>query len=247
MTLIASPEEFDRPHGQIVRYAFSDGRPPLRSIVAVAESFRSVTLSALHATTGSKDSFLLSGHHPDGTPDNEHRHAYYLPQVGKNGMLDGLLVVSPCTRFSDAELEALRIVRRLQWNGPSTKLILELIDIDDLKDRVVASNWVTTTPYVPIRRFWGTSGKRHLIPEKQLISAVHSSISDEIIGEVKLEPWVQIRVRIATNGNKVSPAPVPLRLGFAVQFTTNRAICGPIVLGHSCHFGLGQFAPVESY
>jgi CRISPR-associated protein Csb2 len=239
MTLINSTDEFGHPRGQIVRYAFGRGCAPLRSAVAVAESFRSATLSALFAITGSKESFLLSGHNADGTPDNEHRHAYYLPQVNEHDMLNGLLVVSPCSRFSDTDLEALSTVRVVQWNGPSTKLTLELIDIDNSDARIVASNWVTITPYVPIRRFWGTSGKHHLTPEKQLASEIHACNSAEVIDDVELSPWGQIRVRIARNGKRVSPTPVTRRQGFAVEIKFKVPLCGPIALGHSCHYGLG--------
>jgi len=44
--------------------------------------------------------------------------------------------------------------------------------------------------------------------------------------------------RIANNNLSL-----PRRLAFTAKFQTEKPVCGPIALGHSCHFGLGLFVP----
>lgn len=244
MSLVRPASELERPAGQIVRYAFGRGRPPMRATVAVAEAVRSAALSALHAMTGSKESFLLSGHGPNGIPDREHRHAYYLPQADETGALSEIMVVSPRDRFTEEEIHALGTVHAIQWNGPSTKLDLELIDHDDRSAIRLAARWVSRTPYVPPRRFWGTHGKRHLTPEKQLSTEFKET--GAIVTEIRIETWDKIRVRVAQSARQVGRATPLCRSSFWVEFRVDRPICAPMAVGHSCHFGLGQFVPAGS-
>lgn len=211
----------------------------MRATVAVASAFRASALSALHAIAGTKKSFLLSGHCSDGKPDLEHRHAYYLPQVDETGGLAGLLVVTPSDRFERDEIEALRIMKGLQWNGPSTRLRLELIDDDDRSSVQLAARWVSATPYVPTRRFWGTHGKHHLTPEKQLAAELHKVGAKPT--DVMLQSWLDVSVRAAPKKNKT---PKMRRVSFRAEFRLEAPVCAPMALGHSCHFGLGQFVPM---
>ncbi|MBZ5495736.1 MAG: type I-U CRISPR-associated protein Cas5/Cas6 [Acidobacteriia bacterium] len=242
MSLLKPATEFTQPSGHIIRFTFTRGRPPVCSTVAVAEAFRAAALSAFHAITGSRDSFLLAGHQPNGQPDKGHHHAYYLPQPTTDGALIGIVVVSPYLRFSGEELEALRIVRALQWNGPSTRICLELSDADDQCFRQLASRWVSATPYVPLRRFWGTHGKRHLAPENQLRQELEQVANCEP-GDIHLARWGDIRVRMARR-NANNGLSLSNRLAFTGKLHTEKPICGPVALGHSCHFGLGLFVPV---
>lgn len=243
MSLIKSPSEMEKPTGQIIRYAIIGRYPPVAATVVVAEAFRGAVLSAFHATAGPKDSFLLSGHLIDGKPDDKHRHAYYLPQPDKAGCICQLLVVSPWDRFSPEELIALQAVRALQWNGPSTKISLDLLDSDDQSVIKLASRWVSLTPYVPIRRFWGTHGKHHLTPERQLSMEIARTIPDCVIEEIKLTRWRNINTRVAPRSRTKLPDTPSHRISYTVEFKCRHPVCAPIALGHSSHFGLGQFAP----
>ncbi|MBI4454800.1 MAG: type I-U CRISPR-associated protein Cas5/Cas6 [Acidobacteria bacterium] len=243
MSLARSVTTFQNAGGQIVRFTFAARKPPLGTTVVVAEAFRAAVLSALHATTGNKESFLLSGHHEDGTPDKEHRHAYYLPQPSYGGSLAEILIVSPRHRFSPDELAAMQIVKRLRWNGPSTRVHLELVDGDDHSAVQLAAAWTSLTPYVPVRRFWGTHGKHHLTPERQLAKELENLSFGGSIVSLVVEPWQEIRVRVANKGGERGLT-LSRRTGFRAVFRTAEPICGPIALGHSCHFGLGQFVPL---
>jgi CRISPR-associated protein Csb2 len=156
-------------------------------------------------------------------------------------VLVGIIVVSPHVRFSREEMEALKILKVLRWNGPSTKISLELADADDHCFRQLASRWLSATPYVPLRRFWGTHGKHHLTPEKQLRQELEQ-VSTCNPREVRLARWGDIRVRMAKRNSNYK-LPVPIRLAFTAEFQTEKPICGPIALGHSTHFGLGLFIP----
>jgi CRISPR-associated protein Csb2 len=246
MSLVKPREHFGNNVGQIVRFAFSGRLPDILSTVAVAEAFRSAVLSALHAVTGSKNSFLLSGHQPDGRPDDQHRHAYYLPQPNSEGRLAEMLVVSPRSRFSEDETTAFSVVKRLQWNGTSATLGVELIADDDLSAQQLATGWESITPYVPPRRFWGTSGKRHLTPERQLATELCDSVQPLEIRISLIEKWTHLRVRVVFNDQLAGDLQRRVRFGFRIAFYSDPPIVGPITLGHSAHFGMGQFRPLGS-
>lgn len=243
MSLIKPPSEMEKSNGQIIRYAITGRHPPLAATVAVAEAFRGATLSALHAMTGAKNSFLLSGHCMDGKPDGEHRHAYYLPQPDESGRIREMLVVIPSDRFSQEEHAALQAVRTLRWNGPSSMVHLELLDSDDWDAIRLASRWVSLTPYVPTRRFWGTHGKHHLTPDRQLVAEIKRILPECIIEDLKLTRCNDIRIRVAPNSKTRLPFSPVRRSAYSIEFRTQQPICAPIALGHSCHFGLGQFLP----
>lgn len=243
MSLIKSPGEIEKPSGQIVRYAIMGKHPPIAATVVIAEAFRSVVLSAFHTVTGSKNSFLLSGHYVDSKPDSEHRHTYYLPQPDEAGYIRELLVVSPFDRFSQEEHAALQTVQAFRWNGPSTKSRLELLDSDDRSTIKLACRWVSLTPYVPIRRFWGTHGKHHLTPDKQLIAEIRRVLPECVVEDVQLARCSDIRIRVAPNSKIKLPRAPTRRVAYFVEFRSQQPLCAPIALGHSCHFGLGQFLP----
>lgn len=238
MSLLRTVDELDRPHGQILRYMFDGERPPFRAIVPVADAFRTAVLSALRGD----HSFLLSGRCADGSPDLEHRHVYYLPQPDDTGRLVGLLVVSPRDRFNEQELWALRATTTLQWNGPRARLHLQMIDSDDGACATVATRWTSVTPYVPMRRFWGTSGKHHLTPDRQLASELGRLNCVPI--DMTIQAWCDIRVRVPSAAKRAGGFVVTRRRSFRVTFRADQPIVAPIALGHSCHFGLGQFVPV---
>jgi CRISPR-associated protein Csb2 len=227
-----------------VRFAFVDGQPTSHLTVAIAEAFRSAALSALRTDKSGCQSFRLSGHHPDGSPDQDHQHAYYLPERAKDGSLTlvGILIVTPVSRFSDEEVEALRTVTRLKWSG--LKMNVALVDVEDSAAVVVSTEWTSMIPYVPPRRFWGTHGKRHLLPEKQLETELSQRLPQVEIATIDIRPWHEVRVRVAGSKHPEEVRPPAKRRGFHVSFRLRQPVCGPVALGHSSHYGLGQFRPL---
>ncbi len=219
--------------------------PPIQACVRVSNAFRQCALAAYQTVTGSRESFLLSGHGGDGEPDQEHRHAYYLPISDGRTLINGLVVALPEARYVDDELRALKLIRAIRWNGPNTHLSVEMVGDADDAVRQIASNWTTVTPYVPLKRYWGTHGKWHLSPDRQLAAEFESRIGVrcEVQGVTAVRERVFVRVG---SRSRNGPLPVPTRCAFGVRIRTAEPIRGPLVLGHSAHFGLGQFVPDRS-
>lgn len=244
MSLAKPAQMLTESRGQVVRFSLSGSRlPPLGATVRAAGAFRSAALAAFQVVSGNRESFLLSGHQPSGRPAQGHGHAFYLPVPDAAGKLVSLCVVSPDQKFSGVEMEALKLIRVIQWNGPSTRTSVELINEDESTLNQVAAAWSTVTPYVPPRRFYGTHGKRHLVPEEQLIGELMRLVPGEYrVEEARQVPdWlIEVRVPNARDGVKRPTR----RQGFYVRFRSDAPLCGPVVLGHSTHFGLGQFQPM---
>lgn len=229
---------------QLARFSLQGPNlPPAYAAVRVAEAFRQGCLSAYQTLTGTRESFVLSGHRPDGRPDDSHEHAYYLAQPNSAGLISELIVASPVAPFEETELAALRLVRALQPGGPRSRLDIALITEHSDSEQLVAHYWSSLTPYVPPRRFWGTSGKHHLTPEKQL--AKEFLLSTGVPCEVEAVEMIsdQVSVRVGSIRREGAPPPQGRRHAFHVQIRTEQPVCGPLVFGHSAHFGLGQFRP----
>ena len=241
MSLAKPGSLFGQGVGQIVRFSLAGRLPHVSATVAVAKAFRAAALSALHAVTGTKESFLLSGHKADGRPDDQHRHAYYLPIPDQDGRLAELLIVSPEASFSSDELAAISVVKRIQFNGPSSALDVELVEENSRVLETLATRWESTTPYVPPRRFWGTHGKKKLTPERQLARELRELAIPSEVTNCSVNEWMRLRVRIVLNPELEGNPQSHIRSGFRVQFETREPLVGPLALGHSAHFGLGQF------
>jgi CRISPR-associated protein Csb2 len=93
-----------------------------------------------------------------------------------------------------------------------------------------------------LRRFWGTHGKRRLVPEQQLRDELNKLSMTATLTRVQIGQATDVKVRVASGTRGASPLH---RNRFSVEFTTSEPVCGPIALGHSCHFGLGLFVPAS--
>jgi CRISPR-associated protein Csb2 len=249
MSLAFQPDQMLSLPGQIVGFSFGpESRPPIAAVVRVATGFRSAALAAHQVVTGSRDSFLLSGHEPDGVPGRGHRHAFYLPDPDGAGRIRGLYIVSAISRFSKDEIEALRLLRRFSWSGGTGRVSVAAIEEDSSSLRQVASSWETVTAYVPPRRFYGTHGKRHIDPERQLLAELTSLVPGVHEITAFKQSGMRMAVRIAPDDQKRlrrgAASPASVRESFHVRIKSSMPICGPVLLGHSTHFGLGQFRPV---
>jgi CRISPR-associated protein Csb2 len=118
------------------------------------------------------------------------------------------------------------------------------MDPDDRGELKLASHWASVTPFVPNRRFGGTSGKHHLTPDKQILSELRARGFEDFIEEIDFGRWATVKVRLAPRSKTSLPNTPLARNAYRVRFKSRRPLCGPIVLGHSCHFGLGFFVPV---
>jgi CRISPR-associated protein Csb2 len=244
MALARHPQSMLHPKGQTLRFALSGARPQSpRCVVPLTNAWRAALLAAFEVFNDRPGSFLFSGRCADGTPDSDHAHAFYLPEVDDEGTIMGLRIVSPLAPFSLEEMRALRSVVTVTWAGPSARANLMLMEEQDTSVLRVASSWESTTPYVPPRAFH--QDKPRLTPERQLADELRRDLGGavDVVGAT-CTPVGKVPVRSAPNRGTSEPASIVARIGYKARFQTSRPICGPILLGHSAHFGLGQFRPV---
>jgi CRISPR-associated protein Csb2 len=243
MALASPPSALLQRKAQILRFSLSETLvPSARFIVPIADALRSAAIGAFDTVAGDVASFILSGLCADRTPDKEHAHAFYLPEVDLEDRIVGVRVVNPRSFFAENELSALRSVTSLALPG-SRALTLVLVDDCDESLVEVASEWRSVTPYVPPRAHY--HGKRKLAPEVQVAEELRRDVAADLdVLQVHLAPVGRVVVRSAPSA---APAPQAIsRTGYHVRLLIGRPICGPVVLGHSAHFGLGQFRPAAN-
>ncbi len=187
---------------------------------------------------------------------DQHKHAFFLPDTApaskllRHDRIDRLIVWSPGPEgFSEEELQTLKSLRKIpdlrRRNEEATDrfhlIPLALLDKSAVPEIFGCSRfWVSATPFL-CTRHPKKSGKDS--PEDQVrrecelrglpVSEVHRI--DPAQGQT---PWVQFKRR---RWRKETPPGLPL--GFRLEF--EQAVAGPIVLGHSCHFGMGRFRAEE--
>ncbi len=242
MALASNPESMLHYKGQTLRFALSGAHPQSpRHVVQFTNAWRTAVLAAFKEVHEGQDSFLLSGRCADGTPDKAHAHAFYLPEIDE-GAIVGLRIISPRAPFSPEEMQALRCVGTVTWAGPSARVNLTLIEELDTSLLQVASSWESVTPYVPRRAFH--QDKPRLTPLRQLADELRADLGAYIdIVEATCTPVGRILVRCAPALGANDASPAISRIGYKTWFRTSTPICGPVLLGHSAHFGLGQFQP----
>ena len=216
-------------------------------------------------------SVVFAGKDADGQPLTGHRHAYYLPTDEDNdGRLDHLTVYAR-DGFGHVEQRACDRLRELRTGRPGEErhplrlLLLDMGSLDEFdRGPLQTSNvWQSSTPYVATR--YAKTRGRHRIdlrsPESRagfLIEDLRSqlrAVRPDIEGEVvTIEPlWNQQVFSIAECWRPIQfkrfrwkPSDDGgRRLAGAFRLIFRHPVRGPIALGHSAHFGLGQFVPVE--
>lgn len=219
-------------------------------------------------------SHVLSGKDEHGQPLADHRHAYYLPtDEDCDGRLDHLTVYAaggfgPHERRVFDRLRGLRTGREGEERHPMRLLLLGMGACDEYNPALLqASNiWVSATPYIATR-YAKTRGRNRIdlaSPEARAVflqddlraqlAAVRPDLADEGALEVTIEPlwddnhafkvaarWRPIqfkrfRRKASDDGGR--------RLAGAFRLIFRHPVRGPIALGWSSHFGLGQFVPV---
>lgn len=216
-------------------------------------------------------SAVLSGKDEQGQPLTAHRHAYYLPTDEDNdGRLDHLTVYArdgfcPAEQRACDRLRELRTGRPGEERHPLRLLLLGMGTLDEFgRGPLQASKvWESSTPYVATR-YAKTRGRSWIdlrSPDAHaafLIEDLRSqlrAVRPDIEGEVTIEPlWDQNQVfSIAKRWRPIQfkrfrwkPSDDGgRRLAGAFRLSFSAPVRGPIALGHSAHFGLGQFVPAE--
>ncbi|OQW70024.1 MAG: type I-U CRISPR-associated protein Cas5/Cas6 [Proteobacteria bacterium ST_bin11] len=232
-----------------VRYAVY-GKPLMRHVdtIRFAEHVRRAILGkAKWLLGGDAIPALLSGHGLDA--DNRHCHAFYLPQSNAQGLLDHVLIHIP-GGIDDEMRQVLGALKTVKgFDGQEWRVMLEHIGCrEDFKSATPvvqrACFWESVTPYlhpwhwkksfdVPmqIRR----ECRERNIPEPIDIQTL-SIITPY---ERELRPVDFHRFR--TKKTLIQPD----TKGSFWQLSFSEPVAGPIALGFACHFGMGQFVPVD--
>lgn len=164
---------------------------PLKFTVPVAEQFRAAAIARFSKMVGNQtSSFALTGHDKPVDANGDHQHAFFLP-LGTNShhpdSLNELHVWCPYG-FTQAEVEALMRVRRLDWGGgryPVRPVLMALAN-DAPEGCPIATGqrsarrWRARTPFVPPRYFYrrnlhGAQFKGKDAPEQQLAQCLRQS------------------------------------------------------------------------
>lgn len=218
---------------------------------------------------------VLSGKDQQGQRLTNHRHAYYLPtDEDGDGRLDHLTVYA-AGGFGPDERRALDRLSELRmgWEGeerhPLRLLLLGMGASDEYNSGPLRASriWESSTPYIATR-YAKTRGQGRIdlsSPEARAaflqndlraqLTAVRPDLIRDGALQVNIEPlrdenavfkiaghWRPIqfkrfRRKAGDDGGR--------RLAGAFRLIFTNPVRGPIALGHSSHFGLGQFVPVD--
>jgi len=205
----------------------------------------------------------------DSRPVEGHKHAYYLPQLDGNGAVTRLAVWSQ-TPFRRDEIRALCSVDSIYWGSGNYPLRVVCLPFEtstpDFLRGEEAKCWRTQSPFVPPRFTLGRTGKprRGQLPRDQmrdlLVANGFAGRDTEIAIEVAEQPvmWVLVHrgrhhedsseprvVRVGEVRVVESRGSAATRRAFPdVKIRFANPVRGPMLVGHSAHFGLGQFRPL---
>ena len=259
-----------RPRGagaQVVRFALS-GKvlPMVKDALRWGEVARKRAMSRYGWQNHHAMSPTLSGKDSARNPLTGHRHAFYLPtdEVG-DGRLDHLTIWAP-GGLGNKEFEAVVSMGRI-WLPDRRDDALQLAylahgsanDFDGVSPLFKRSTrWRSLTPYVLTRHI------KHRGPrdERRIVDGPEDQLRREVSLRWRGGPSI---VRITAEDPKEAIAPMrpgrhagfrPIDFfrhkrgggsngggayNFEIEF--EEQVCGPVVLGFACHYGLGLFIP----
>lgn len=216
-------------------------------------------------------SAILAGKHDDGRPLDGHQHAYYLPtDEDEDGRIDHLTVFSR-EGFGSVEQRAFDLLRNLntgrksEGRHPLRVLLLGMAEIDQCESGPTRPSrvWESATPYLATR-YAKTRGRKRI--DIRSVESRATFLIDDLCGQLALAlpnmPITDVSVQPLFRGaafvvgNRWRPIQFKRfrrkpsddggrRLAGAFRLVFPEEVPGPIALGHSCHFGLGQFMPAK--
>ena len=212
----------------LVRYALNTatvGRavlPAVTDTLLVADKFRSAVMALCR-----QPSAALSGHQPDGSPCEDHLHAYWWPMDDDNdGFIDHVTVWAP-GGFEQRDIDALRRLTRLRQRGGRPDLLVTPTYVglaEDYPPRQSGNSvdgqkvFVSATPYFcPVHLSHGrkSSGcvrslKREVVKGLQIqgIIDVQEDVAkvEEIVFDYMPDELAGVVVEVAA-GNVTEPVP----------------------------------------
>jgi CRISPR-associated protein Csb2 len=257
------------PATQIVQFAIG-GRvfPSLRYWLRITEKFRGIALRQLaQQLTGKRDAkfaelppetrakfSLLTGKGAVDTVLAGHQHAAFFLIPDSQGKPSRLI----CWRkapFTNEEQTALLAAAEvpLSWNFGNDDWKLRLVplpaetplppDKNIFGESVV---WETLTPFVPPLHIFGRNKKPKKGCEigtqiKKMLSTCELPTASATVLSPSDAPaqWVKVHRPHRSRHEQANDD----KRAFRIRLQFEKPVKGPIFLGHSCHFGLGLFAP----
>jgi CRISPR-associated protein Csb2 len=195
---------------------------------------------------------LISGKDAVGKPLKGHQHAYFFLCPDEHGEPTRLVVWRPAASFNVEELRALRcaVERPVAWLRG--ELYLVPLPVDTPLPELVrgpARFWCGAAPFVPPsnrHRFRNGELRQGEAPERaagRLLSSLAFPAADVIsaspVKPVRLHRTRQHRILYGRDAHRIRPA-----YNLFIQFP--ECVQGPILIGDSCHFGLGLFRAVRT-
>ena len=253
----------------VVRFAMAGNPLPIATdALRWGELARKSAMARYGRQNEGRRSKMLSGKDDAGKPLNKgHRHAFYVPtDEDGDGRLDHLTVWTP-GGLNESEFRAVVSVNTLKPSGPREPVQLiyqahgsveEFATVSPLFGR--SMHWRSLTPYVLTRhmKFRGLKGAKRMVdsPEEQIRRELSLKFPNgpSLAGVRKLKALEAIRPmqggrsggfrafdfdRYRRGGSNGGGA-----FNFELEF--EEAVCGPLLLGFACHYGLGIFVPDRS-
>jgi CRISPR-associated protein Csb2 len=244
--------------------------PPLRRWVKVAERFRGRVVRRF-AQTIAPDSqgrynlltpiqknelALICGKDAGGQPLRGHRHAFFLPCPDKDG-LPTRFIVWRSSPFTADEVEALLAASEhpISWDDRTPEWRVQLVPIPSttpvpaglLTESFV---WESATPFVPPaerHRFRKNGRPRPGESLERIVTKLlqaRGKPAPAHVAQIQHRhelTWVALHETRSRRLARIDSRTPWARPGFWLRLEFETPVSGPLVLGDSCHFGLGLF------
>jgi CRISPR-associated protein Csb2 len=200
---------------------------------------------------------FISGKDGEGKALLGHHHAYFLVWPDENGYPTRLVVWRREAPFTGAEMDAMLSASEgpISWGDEQPLYVVPLPFEMPLPPgfAVSARVWRSVTPFVPPaerHRFRAQGRPRpgetpERVAKKLLLDAGIPPPANIALETDQEKVWAQLHetrqrrlVREKTRSSFVRP-------GFRIRLEFDAPVQGPIIIGDSCHFGLGLFRGVE--
>lgn len=244
--------------------------PPIDRWIRVTERFRGSVIrqrakqvtGSSHANYGSlavderNELVLLTGKDSAGKTIKDHSHAYFLLRADSDGPPTRLIVWRRDEPFTPEEIDAMFEASEIPvaWDDAAPDWKLRLVPLPDRTPLPAgfmgpASVWSSVTPFVPPaerRRFRKNgrlrSGESVERMAERLLQSGGWPTPVRIDVDREHPVWVPLHsTRERRLERELSRTPL-IRPGFRLRIEFAAPVGGPIIIGDSSHFGLGQFA-----
>jgi CRISPR-associated protein Csb2 len=248
--------------------------PPLAQWVKVTERFRGGILKHLSVQiTGNPRSHygsltpeqrnelaLISGKDGEGNPLQGHQHAFFVFWPNGNGVPDRL-VIWRRQPFTPQEIQALLTVSEhpISWacSVPDWSVRLVPLPFETPPPRGLRSEagvWQSATPFVPPpgRHRFRKNGRERPdeSPQQILIKLLQAGGKPSpekitVFEDQEETSWVNLHETRQRRLLRTETRTPWVRPGYWLRLQFKESVGGPLLLGDSCHFGLGLFLPAR--